>query len=439
MRQSGAPLSNRQSMSSPLRKTGPPASCCCNIAYTRWQPQSDDQRYAAQQPITLPVPQRLVQPSTGFGFVAFGDSYSAGIGTSPNGTTDACLRGPGAYPQLIHRDFVHLVGEDQTSFQHLSCTGANLDDLLSGGKDSQVDDFNITETADFALLSIGGNDLGFFDIMNSCIFRFYSFYSGTCEAALERSEAQLQDPAFEERLRLAITQILERVRWEKRLWFTVTVTGYARFFNDETDECDECSLGVWWGGPKLKRELRQKMNKMVMDVNRKIKESVEAINARFAVPRVLFVDYDAHFEGHRFCEPNVTEPDYTRNETWFFLVGGQDSGQDSGNHTLPEEPPTEPEVTSESPLVDADRCLDPANRSGDWGQLALCMMAIAARDDPTLRTTDGRFAAQKSMWHAPIYYSKSFHPRSDGHLAIRNEIYRMWKDQIRLLDQAVEL
>lgn len=391
------------------------------------------------QPITLPLPQSLARASNGF--VAFGDSYSAGIGTGTNNSTDGCSRGTGAYPQLIHRDFVDLVGEDEAAFQHLSCTGAVLDDVLSGGKYSQIDDFNITETADFALLSVGGNDLGFFDIMNSCVFRFYSFYSGTCEAALERSEGQLSDPAFEERLRLAITEILERVRWEKRLWFTVTITGYARFFNDETEECDECSFGVWWGGPKLKRELRQRMNKMVTEVNGKIKTSVDAINARSAVPRVLFVDYDSAFEGHRFCEPNVTEPDYNRNETWFFLVGGQDSGQESGNHTLPEEPPAKDKdvVTSESPLVNTETCLETARQSGDWGELALCMMAIAARDDPTLRTNGGEIAAQKSMWHAPTYYGKTFHPRSDGHLAIRNEIYRLWKDQLRMPGQSSEL
>src|SRR5687767_5650723 len=69
-----------------------------------------------QQPITFPVPQHLLQPSTGF--VAFGDSYSAGIGTGVNGSSDSCLRGLGAHAQLIHRDFVELVGEDQTSFQH---------------------------------------------------------------------------------------------------------------------------------------------------------------------------------------------------------------------------------------------------------------------------------------------------------------------------------
>ncbi|KAH8169622.1 GDSL-like lipase/Acylhydrolase family protein [Sarocladium implicatum] len=374
----------------------------------------------------LPLPPHFLEsakaapPSTGF--VAFGDSYSAGIGTGFNGTENTCRRGLGAYPQLIHRDFTSLVGSQESSFQHLACTGATLQDVISSGNEShpsQVDDFNTT--ADFALLSIGGNDLGFFDIMNSCIFRFYSFYSGTCEAALARSEEAIQDPSFAEDLRTAIVQILERVRWERRLWFTVTVTGYARFFNDETDECDECSLGVWWRGPKLKKDLRRRMNDMVKSVNRKIRESVDQVNKSFAVPRVLFVDYDAAFEGHRFCEPNVTEPDYARNETWFFHVGGQDNGN-NWNSSLPLRPPPpededperpapdHPSLPPESPLVNPETCLEPAQRSGDWGQLALCLMAKAAIEDPTIRSARGELVIQNSMWHAPTYYGKTFHP-----------------------------
>lgn len=343
------------------------------------------------------------------GFIALGDSYSAGIGTGFDAPENDCRQGLHAYPVLVNEDLIDAEGPNRTSFQFLSCTGSAIEDLLSGSEPSQIDDLNVTSTADFALMSIGGNDLGFFDIMNSCIFRFYSFYSGTCESALLKSEAALASPDFAIRLRLAITEVLDRVQWEKRPWFTVTVTGYARFFNADTDECDDSSFGVWWRGPKLKKKLRRRMNQMVDDVNNKIKISIDAVNAGFTSPRVYFVDYDAAFEGHRFCEPNVTEPDYARNETWFFLVGGPDN--DNG---------TSPNVTAtphdllppDSPLIDADTCMEPAQRSGDWGQLALCMMSKAARDDPTLRAADGLVAPQNSMWYVPTYYGKTFHPVS---------------------------
>jgi SAGA-associated factor 73 len=375
------------------------------------------------------------------GFIALGDSYSAGIGTGINGTEDDCRHGLSGYPILIHDDLVESEGPNRTTFQHLSCTGSTISDMLAGSPVSQIDQFNTTSTADFALLSIGGNDLGFFDIMNSCIFRFYSFYSGTCESALENSERAIAGPEFEHRLRIGILEILDRVQWEKRPWFTITVTGYARFFNAETEECDDRSFGVWWRGPKLKRELRQRMNNMVTSVNKKIARSIDSINDDFLLPKVFFVDYDAEFEGHRFCEPGVMEPDYTRNETWFFLIGGQDNGEGAppGGPSPVPPPPTEPpppgevadvayQLSSSSPLVDPSTCLEPAERSGDWGLKALCLMAMAAHDDPSLRTASGEILTSNSMWYVPTYYGKTFHPRSLGHRAIRRQVYELWDD-----------
>ncbi|PNY24236.1 SAGA-associated factor 73 [Tolypocladium capitatum] len=354
------------------------------------------------------------------GFVALGDSYSAGIGTGFNGTEDDCRRGLHAYPELVQSDL-------DGAFQFLSCTGSTIDDMLSGADNSQVDAFNTSLPVDFALVSIGGNDLGFFDIMNSCIFRFYSFYSGTCDEALRRSQEAFDGPEFEQRLRLVIMEILDRVQWEKHPWFTIVVTGYARFFNAETAECDECSFGVWWRGPKLERKLRQRMNRMVSDVNNKIRSSVDEINAGFTEPRVIFVDYDDAFEGHRFCEPSVTEPDYGRNDTWFFLVGGQDNSA-TNNSVQSAASAHARQLTPASPLVNPRTCLEPARKSGDWGELALCMMAMAVEKDPSLRSRHGEVVAENSMWYVPTYYGKTFHPflsailSCDKHLAVSRRL-----------------
>ncbi|KAM3526513.1 hypothetical protein MY4038_006780 [Beauveria bassiana] len=272
-----------------------------------------------------------------------------GIGTGINGSEVDCRLGSHAYPVLIRNDMMSYQNDcdKATTFQHLSCTGSTIQDVLAGGDHSQVDLFNTTTSSDFALLSIGGNDLGFFDIMNSCIFRFYSIYSGTCEAALERSEAQVAGPEFDQHLRLLIMEILNRVLWEKRPWFTITVTGYARFFNADTPDCDDYTLGMWWHGPKLKQDLRMKMNRMVINVNRRLEQAIRTINEAFTEPRVLFVDYDDVFEGHRFCEPGVVELDYLRNETWFFLVGGDDND----GSTMPREP-----LPSNAALNDSSHC-----------------------------------------------------------------------------------
>ncbi|KAI0841696.1 SGNH hydrolase [Hypoxylon sp. FL0890] len=359
------------------------------------------------------------------GFAAFGDSYSAGIGTGVNGTEDDCRRGLGAHAELIAADLrASQGGRNSTAFQFLSCTGATTQQVLSGGSDSQVDAFNASLPADFALLSIGGNDLGFFDVMNACVFRFYNFYSGTCETALANTKAQIESDDFDQRLQIVISEILDKVRWEKKPWFFITVTGYARFFNDVTDECDDMSFGVWWNGPKLKKDLRMEMNAMVLTVNAKIRQTVELVNSRFTKDKVIFVDYDSEFDGHRFCEEGVQEPDYGRTDTWFFLVGGPDNAR---NGTRPNRVPDLETLDPTSPLADPSSCLEPARRSGDWGMLALCYMAMAKHRDPSLQLARGDFVAENSMWYVPTYYGKTFHPRSLGHEAMRNKIYEAWR------------
>ncbi|KAI2626685.1 SGNH hydrolase [Hypoxylon sp. NC1633] len=382
------------------------------------------------RPLPLPIPlaQQTV-PSPVSGFVALGDSYSAGIGTGFEGKEDDCRHGLGAHAQLIATDLLAAHGgRNASAFQFLSCTGATTAQILSGGEDSQVDAFNATLPADFALLSVGGNDLGFFDVINACVFRFYNFYSGTCESALANAKTQIESDDFENRLRVLITEILDKVRWEKRPSFTITVTGYARFFNETTDPCDDMSFGVWWNGPRLKKELRVNMNAMVLTVNAKIRQTVDNINAQFVRDKVLFVDYDALFDGHRFCEDGAVEPDYERTDTWFFLVGGPDNARNGTQQPPPPPPTKETSLPPASVLVDPSSCLEPAQRSGDWGELALCYMAMSRAQDPNLRLAGGDLAALNSMWYVPTYYGKTFHPRSRGHEAMRSKIYEVWRE-----------
>ncbi|KAI3337449.1 SGNH hydrolase [Xylariaceae sp. AK1471] len=360
------------------------------------------------------------------GFVAFGDSYSAGIGTGVKGQENDCRQGIHAHPELIAADLkASQGGQNTTAFQFLSCTGHRTTNVMVGGEQSQIDAFNSSLPTDFALLSIGGNDLGFFDVMNACVFRFYEFFSGNCEDALANSRAMLEGDDFEIRLQVVIMEILDKVRWEKKPWFFITMTGYARFFNELTDECDNLSLGFWWHGPPLTKELRSSMNALVLTVNAKLRETINSINSRFTKDKVVFVDYDDEFEGHRFCEPNVREPDYGRSDTWFFLAGGPDNAR---NGTQPQPLSDIKTLSPTSPLVDPHSCLEPARRSGDWGMMALCYMAMAKHRDPTLRPARGDdMSSLGSMWHVPTFYGKTFHPRSLGHETIRNKIYDTWR------------
>lgn len=114
------------------------------------------------------------QPSApgGRGYVAMGDSYSSGLGTKVyyRGTSrgrNQCHRSPLAYGPLL-RATQHL--RQQLSF--VACSGARTADLYrvnheSRGEPAQLEAL-APATADVSL-TIGGNDLGFFDVSTACV------------------------------------------------------------------------------------------------------------------------------------------------------------------------------------------------------------------------------------------------------------------------------
>lgn len=91
------------------------------------------------------------------GYVAFGDSFAAGMGTGTT-TGDACRVGENSYPKLLNE-----YGKTPTSdFQNLPCSGDTVVGLMS-----QIDKWITPEKADVATISIGGNDVGFSKIVVS--------------------------------------------------------------------------------------------------------------------------------------------------------------------------------------------------------------------------------------------------------------------------------
>ncbi|KAK4174137.1 SGNH hydrolase-type esterase domain-containing protein [Triangularia setosa] len=413
------------------------------------------------------------------GFISLGDSYSAGIGTRPDlpSPSSPCRQGLGAYPYLLASPLL----PNRTSHQWLSCTGATTLDLLSSlppsPDSSQIDAFNPSSPVvpAFATLSIGGNDLDFFSLLNACVFRFYGpFPSESCDDALRKVEDILSNQNSQKlklRIRLILLEILDKIPWEYHPDFFITVTGYARFFNENTTECDDVSFGVWTSstsgllpkktaGTKLTQSTRQKMNSFVLKANTLLSSVIDEVNASFSLgrnnnPKIVFVDYDLSFSGHRFCEPGVAkEPDYDRADTWFFLPGGKDVDQ-AGNvyssSTTPKEEEDEDDEYGDGDgvgYIDPDRCWEDALENGDWGEKALCLMAKAKKEDPGLKlikhcrhhcqqeNKKGRAVWRStrkrkpgdSMWLTPTYYGKTFHPRSAGHEAIRDNIFQVWEE-----------
>lgn len=100
-------------------------------------------------------------------YVALGDSYSSGQGIGDYVSPGApCNRSKKAYPYLIAQEFA--LG----SPLHAACGGAVTDDFhtaRNANERAQLE--NLSQDTEVVTLTIGGNDAGFFEVLDGCISR----------------------------------------------------------------------------------------------------------------------------------------------------------------------------------------------------------------------------------------------------------------------------
>lgn len=103
-------------------------------------------------------------------YVSLGDSYTAAPQTAPNaaGSLDGCIQSEVNYP--------HQVAESLDVADHtdVSCTAATTDDLLApqvldDGTEAPAQLDAIDEDTTLVTLGIGGNDIGFADVIVDCL------------------------------------------------------------------------------------------------------------------------------------------------------------------------------------------------------------------------------------------------------------------------------
>ncbi|MFE6865602.1 SGNH/GDSL hydrolase family protein [Kitasatospora sp. NPDC057692] len=96
--------------------------------------------------------------AAGVNYVALGDSYSAGVGAgSYTSESGSCKRSTNAYAYLWKN------AHAPTSFKFVACSGARTGDVLN----TQV--ASLSSTTTLVSISIGGNDAGFADTMQTCV------------------------------------------------------------------------------------------------------------------------------------------------------------------------------------------------------------------------------------------------------------------------------
>jgi lysophospholipase L1-like esterase len=105
--------------------------------------------------------------ASGANYVALGDSYSSGVGTTSN-YLNSCDQSTAAYPEL----YKSAVGVASFTFE--ACTGATAPSIESGQLGG------LTASTTLVSLTDGGNDVGFSSIMETCVLESDS----SCQSAI---------------------------------------------------------------------------------------------------------------------------------------------------------------------------------------------------------------------------------------------------------------
>ncbi|MFF4383300.1 SGNH/GDSL hydrolase family protein [Kitasatospora sp. NPDC001547] len=137
-------------------------------------------------PTTAQAAARPGDRATALRWTALGDSYTAGVIEATGAETeprDGCARTVKSYPEILRRDLGSLV-----ELRNVSCSGATTDSVRASAQSPlgrplpplgtdpngpypavppQID--AVDPATDLVTVGIGGNDLGFAEILKSCI------------------------------------------------------------------------------------------------------------------------------------------------------------------------------------------------------------------------------------------------------------------------------
>ncbi len=201
--------------------------------------------------------------ASGGNFVALGDSYSSGVGSTDN-YLNSCDQSTNAYPYLYQR------ANSLSSFSFQACTGATAADIESG----QLSALNSGTT--LVSLTDGGNDVGFSSVMESCVLGGDSTCTNAISSAQSKARSQL--PGILDTLYSDIRSAAPNAR--------VVVLGYPEFY-----DLSRSSGCIGLDGTK----------RTALDRAADLLDSVIATEAA-KYSGFTFADVRGYFAGHELCD-----------------------------------------------------------------------------------------------------------------------------------------
>jgi lysophospholipase L1-like esterase len=189
-------------------------------------------------------------------YAAVGDSFAAGTGAP--GYQDSCYRSSKGYPGLLDADAnLRLVAFP-------ACSGASTVEVIL----QQVP--AIPSTARVVTVTVGGNDVGFADVMQSC----FAFPSSSCASDIADGAATAASPEFAASIRDVVDQAQAKAPNAKLI-----VTGYPLLFHLNSS------------GVNTKYPWADEVNAETVKLN-------DVIEANAVAAGAVFVDAEGPFAGH---------------------------------------------------------------------------------------------------------------------------------------------
>ncbi|MFJ1808591.1 MULTISPECIES: SGNH/GDSL hydrolase family protein [unclassified Streptomyces] len=213
-------------------------------------------------------------------YVALGDSYAAGTGLSPQ--TDAeCKRSSGSYPSWIAETYKPAV------FKDVTCSGATTRSLWNKQGSSAPQVNALTKDTDLVTVTLGGNDLGFSDVLTTCVLAGLSTREGTpCRDELLRSGKNL-DADFA-KLSTRVPDMLTDIK-QRSPQARVVVVGYPNLFPTDGSACGS-SVPLAKGDVTWLNQATNRLN-LLLEMAAYTKQAE-------------FVDTSSVFRGKDMCRPS---------------------------------------------------------------------------------------------------------------------------------------
>ncbi|MCX2954291.1 SGNH/GDSL hydrolase family protein [Lentzea sp. NEAU-D7] len=186
-------------------------------------------------------------------YVALGDSYASGAGAGSY-VDGSCRRSAHAHPALQ--------GEEFPSFKFVACSGATTRSLRSQVR-------ALTPNTTFVTITIGGNDLGFADVLTTCTLSGDRACAEKAGTAVEFIHAQLPG-----RLDTTYATIKEAAPHAR-----LVVVGYPRLFTP-ADDCRTMSSAK-----------RAVLNDAADQLSDEIAKAAGRAGARYVDVREAFADH----------------------------------------------------------------------------------------------------------------------------------------------------